>query len=732
VRASAGPARSRGAKGARSTYETQRRILLKLKDISTIRPIAMLLCVGFAFAVVTGISGCGGGQAAPSPSPLPPSPAGVSISPSIAMVAISASQQFTATVSPSGANQAVTWSVSGTGCTGASCGMIDATGKYTAPATVPNPPTVVVTVRSVADPTAAVTATVTFVNSQPSFSLNPTSLAFGNQTIITTSTPRTVTLTNTGSAAAPISVVGINGVNFTDFAQTNNCPSVIAAGASCGFSVTFTLTATGDRMGLLVADENFGLIINLSGIGTMTTSPNNTKLGGQYAFLFSGFNGAGPMSVVGSFTADGNGIITAGNADVAIAGGTRTNQGLTQSIYSVGPDNPGTMRLNTAVNYPTGSFSFTFSFALDSFSSLGVAAEGHLIESDGTSQTGTGFFVKQDPAAFSTTAISGGFAFGLAGPSGIDENVALGRFTASDGSLSAGHIDLIGFGSGGLQPDQPFTGTYSVEGSGRGEATLNISGQPNPLGFIVYVVTSGESLWMDASGSGATGNALQQSIGPFNASSLNGASVFGAAGFTVAGNDVTVGELQFDGAGNVSGTNDENYFGLSFSDEPITGTYTVDSNGLGRGAISEARGPGLSTFYLVSPGKGFIISGNDSLEFGTFEPQAGGPFSSASFSGNYALGAVPLLSTVGTIFASGVLSADGAGNLSGTLTTKAGTQAFVGTYSVSANGRTTLSITPTSGSPSNLVFYFASPSKAVGVQMMDFGPANAAVNVIEK
>jgi hypothetical protein len=33
---------------------------------------------------------------------------------------------------------------------------------------------------------------------------------------------------------------------------------------------------------------------------------------------------------------------------------------------------------------------------------------------------------------------------------------------------------------------------------------------------------------------------------------------------------------------------------------------------------------------------------------------------------------------------------------------------------------------------SNLVFYFVSPSKAVGVQTTDFGPANAAVNVVEK
>jgi hypothetical protein len=585
----------------------------------------MLVILGIVSLLL--LAGCGGSTASTVYNQ-PPAPVGVAVLPTSATVQAGGEQQFAATVSPIGANQAVTWSVSASSCTGTSCGMIDTTGKYTAPATAPNPPTVLVTARSVADSTKAGTAGVTVTSTR--------------------------------------------------------------------------------------------------------VSPNNAKLSGQYAFLFSGFNGAAPISVVGSFTADGSGNLIAGNTDVTVLGGTKTNQGLTSSTYSVAANNSGTLSLNTAVNFPADSFTFTFSFALDSFASSGVASAGRLIESYGTSQTGTGFFVKQDPAAFSTTAISGGFAFGLAGPSGIDEDVALGRFTASDGSLSAGHIDLIGFGSGGLQPDQPFTGTYSVEGSGRGEATLNISGQPNPLGLILYVVTSGESLWMDASASGATGKALQQSVGLFNASSLNGTSVFGAAGFTVAGNDVTVGEVRFDGAGNVSGTNDENYFGLSFSDEPITGIYTVDSNGLGRGAISEARGPGLSTFYLVSPGKGFIISGNNSLELGTFEPQTGDPFSNASLLGNYAFGTLPLLSGPGTGFTSGLLSSDGVGNLTGTLGTKAGTQAFTGNYSVAANGRTILSITSTSGSLSNLVFYFVSASKAVGTQMTDFGPANAAVNVIEK
>src|SRR5215471_17754061 len=109
------------------------------------------------------LAGCGGSTASPV-SNQPPPPAGVAVvtvSPSSLLVQAGGVQQFTATVSPSGANQAVTWSVSGTACTGASCGTIDSTGNYTAPPIVPNPPTVTVTATSVADPSKSASATVT-------------------------------------------------------------------------------------------------------------------------------------------------------------------------------------------------------------------------------------------------------------------------------------------------------------------------------------------------------------------------------------------------------------------------------------------------------------------------------------------------------------------------------------------------------------------------------------------
>ncbi len=84
----------------------------------------------------------------------------VNVAPLTANVAVLHSQPFMATVVGS-ANQAVTWTLSGTGCAGATCGTIDAAGNYTAPIAVPTPPTVTVTATSQVDNTTQGTATVT-------------------------------------------------------------------------------------------------------------------------------------------------------------------------------------------------------------------------------------------------------------------------------------------------------------------------------------------------------------------------------------------------------------------------------------------------------------------------------------------------------------------------------------------------------------------------------------------
>ncbi len=164
--------------------------------------------------------------------------------------------------------QGFAWSVAGTGCSGASCGTIDAAGKYTAPATAPNPATVTVTASSVVDSTKSLEATVT-LSPPESFSVNPTSVEFGNQMVNTTSAPRAVTVTNTGSMPQPVHG-RVNGAPWRDYAYTADCPSMIAVGASCTLNISFTPGATGDRGASLLVDglneEEGG--VNLGGTGT--------------------------------------------------------------------------------------------------------------------------------------------------------------------------------------------------------------------------------------------------------------------------------------------------------------------------------------------------------------------------------------------------------------------------------------------------------------------------------
>ena len=90
----------------------------------------------------------------------------------------------------------------------------------------------------------------------PAVSLSPTSLAFGSQPVGKTSTARTVTLSNTGSAALSITSVAVKGTNGRNFAETNTCGKSLAAGARCTISVTFTPYARGSRKANLSITDN--------------------------------------------------------------------------------------------------------------------------------------------------------------------------------------------------------------------------------------------------------------------------------------------------------------------------------------------------------------------------------------------------------------------------------------------------------------------------------------------
>src|SRR5882724_9865281 len=114
----------------------------------------------------------------------------------------------------------------------------------------------------------------------PAVTLSTTLLNFKKVGIGQTSSPQTVTLTNTGTATLNISSITASG----DFHISNNtCGATVAAGANCAVSVTFTPTKKGARKGTLSFNDDAPgspQTVALSGTGqSVVVSPTSLNFG---------------------------------------------------------------------------------------------------------------------------------------------------------------------------------------------------------------------------------------------------------------------------------------------------------------------------------------------------------------------------------------------------------------------------------------------------------------------
>jgi hypothetical protein len=141
------------------------------------------------------------------------------------------------------------------------------------PTAVASYPTTLTINNSVTNPegaTFAITGAGTAA-STPTATLSPTMLSFSNQTVNTSSTAQTLTLSNTSSSTLNISGITIGGTNPGDFAKTTTCGATLAANSMCTISVTFTpASATSFSASVSVADDATGSpqSATLSGTGT--------------------------------------------------------------------------------------------------------------------------------------------------------------------------------------------------------------------------------------------------------------------------------------------------------------------------------------------------------------------------------------------------------------------------------------------------------------------------------
>jgi hypothetical protein len=93
---------------------------------------------------------------------------------------------------------------------------------------------------------------------QPTYSLTPTSLAFGSVQTGVASAAQVVTLTNTSALALPITGMTFSGANAGELTETDNCAPAVAAGAACSINVVFTPTVTGAMAATLSVNSGDG------------------------------------------------------------------------------------------------------------------------------------------------------------------------------------------------------------------------------------------------------------------------------------------------------------------------------------------------------------------------------------------------------------------------------------------------------------------------------------------
>ncbi len=720
--------------------------------------------LALAFLLVGFLCNCGGGGGGTAPPPV----ISVSLTPS-AQTAIDQGQSvsFTAAVANDSGAKGVTWSLSGTGCTGDACGTLSNTSstaaKYNAPATVSADLTVSVKATSAADtsksasgsvvvkPAPAITTTSlangivgtaysatlqgtggvgTLAWSLGSGSLptglslsgggaisgTPTAAGASTFTVKATDqapTPLSATQQLTLTVESPLSVTttslpnGLFGAHYSAaLVATGGTPpyswSVTSGSLPLGLTLnattgtiqgtpttvgtsTFTVTAT-DSATPTPATANKQLSITITATA-VCDSGHESLLSGQYAFSLGGFNGTGFLALVGSFTADGAGHFTAGQADTNGAlGAQNATLDTAVSAYSVGSDNRGCATIVTSFGV------FTAWFALGSISGTpATATKGRIIEFDSPSSAAyiaAGQIAKQDPTAFSA-GLTGNYVFDLAGldfskPARVG---FAGVMSASGGQITNLEEDINE--SGTLQHFAPgtITGTYTAfDSTGRATATFSSGGSTVSTG-VLYMVSTSNLFYLQTSSNPVVAGVVEQQTGTFSASSLNLPAVFAESGRSGAGAKATIGIFTGHGDGTASVAIHEDDAG-ALSPKVVGCTYTVASNG--RTPLSGPQcGTGVPILYLTSANTGVMLGTDTGVSTGHLEPQGAGPFTDASVSGTFFMGTDQVVEQSAEADAGSITL--NAGSVTGTTahtstTSQNANQTITDTYSVNADG----------------------------------------------
>ena len=681
---------------------------------------------GVVAVVVLFLTNCGGGSSAPVTSNPPGLQVSVAISPGTQQsIDQGETEKFTASVTNDSNSQGVSWSVSGSGCSGSACGTFTNTSAtsatYNAPASVASTLTVTVKATSAANNAASASANVT-VDPGPA--------------VATSSLP----LGEVGSSySSTLQASGGTG-NLSWGVASGTLPAGLSLNASSGAIsgtpttagiLTFTVQATDSASAPESAQKQLSITIEPRLTITSTSLPNG-KAGTPYSATLQSSGGIAPVtwSVASGVLPTGlaldasSGAIsgtptTAGTFDLTVQAADSAPAPVSaQQQFSITIASQGSLTITTT-SLPPGTVGVGYTATLDALYytlpitwsvSSGALPNGLSLDSgtgviSGTPttaessnftvmvtdsstppQTATeSLGITINSSAANNTELSGRYAFLLSGYDTSGNRVAVAGSLVADGSglITSGVEDINDTGlTTGVA--LTFSGNYSVGADNRGVITLtNSAGATYNMAIAMGSLSGGTAkkgsiLEFDATSNYTHGPyamsgviELQDSTA-FYKGAVTGNYAFGFTGSDMAGSRLAVaGEFTANGSGGITGGQfDADDNGTPRVAAPIanTSTYTVDTTtGRGTAALNGITpAPVDYVFYTVSASKLLVLSidpaSTSGLVTGEIDAQSGGPFSNNSLSGVVVL-AVDATATGGSQAAVGAATFDGNGSV---------------------------------------------------------------------
>jgi len=532
-------------------------------------------------------------------------PVTVSVSPASVTLSAGATQTFTATVTNDPSN-AVTWEVNGVVGGNSTFGTIDTAGNYTAPAAPATAP-ISVTAVSQVDPFQSASATVNVNFSNASLAgdyvflvtVGDTNQALGNAPgfsfaagrfhadgngILSAGVEDRNTL-NQGSATN-ISFAG----SYTVGADGRGTATITTASGST--PLRFALTS-GDRGQVIEFDGAFAA----SGFVLRQDPAAIANVTGTYVFSLFGDSAGSPLGIIGRLTADGAGNLTGG--EVVNAGGTLTETAAINGTYTVGAGGRGLATVTSGLGTQN------FAFYISSVSTI------QLIDIDPPTVAGrsAGTAYQQANTGFSNASL-GSSAFFLSGTF-IQGGVftAAGRFDTNGAGSLTGVVDV---NSVPAQSNVSISNTYSVNADGLGRFGLTSVGGAS-TGFDFWMISDNEAVILQRTtipanqGAVSTGLLFRQQSSTFTSAQFQGNYAFAVQQMNSGTAQAASGQITADGIGAFTGTED---LAIPPSpDLPLTGTWSVATNGRGAGSVTVGTTTSPLVFYPISPAEIIFMTG---------------------------------------------------------------------------------------------------------------------------